>query len=329
MRRRFPLALLAGGAAYAGGSWLLSRRVAERLLSSRGLAPLRESREALVAALSEAGAEVSDFRFEGAARAPVELAAVFASPGSPSTRATIVFLHGKGGGSGEWRTDAIRAVGQGYNVLVPDLRGHPPSLGAFFTFGFLEREDMAIVLARAAERFRLDPSRLGVHSCSAGSSVALEWAAREPRIRAIWLESPFADARAMARRYLSKATGIPPALLGLTTAFAIRRAVRTVRQALVLRGKGEGLQELDPIAAAAAIRAPICLVHGRRDDLVPPHFAQRLSESLPPGSTIWRPAAAGHCHHEDEAQRVEREEYLERWTKFFREALDDPHRQRS
>jgi pimeloyl-ACP methyl ester carboxylesterase len=321
MRPRLPLALLAGGAAYVGASWLLSRRVAQRLVSSRGLAPLRESREALVAALSDAGAEVADFRFEGAARAPVQLAAVFASPGAPSTRATIVFLHGKGGGSGEWRTDAVRAVGQGYNVLIPDLRGHPPSLGAFFTFGFLEREDMAIALARAAGRFHLDPSRLGVHSCSAGSSVALEWAAREPRIRAIWLESPFADARAMARRYLSKATGIPPALLGLTTSFAIRRAVRTVRTALVLRGRGEGLEELDPIAAAALIRAPICLVHGRRDDLVPPGFAAKLADALPPGSEIWRPASAGHCHHDDEAQRVEREEYLGRWTGFFASAL--------
>ncbi|HYK42965.1 MAG TPA: alpha/beta fold hydrolase, partial [Thermoanaerobaculia bacterium] len=274
MRRRLPLVLLAGGAAYGAASWLLSRRVAERLLSSRGLAPLRETREALLAALSDAGAEVVDFRFEGAPRSPVELAAVFASPGAPSTRATIVFLHGKGGGSGEWRTDAVRAVGQGYNVLVPDLRGHSPSGGAFFTFGFLEREDMANAVRRAAERFRVDPSRLGVHSCSAGSSVALEWAARETRIRAIWLESPFADARAMARRYLSKATGIPPALLGLTTSLALRRAVRTVRQRLGLRGEGEGLQELDPIAAARAIRSPIFFVHGRQDGLVPPHFAE-------------------------------------------------------
>ena len=321
MRRRVPVALLAGGAAYVVGSWLLSRRVAERLVSSRGLAPLREAREDLIAALSEAGSEVADFRFEGAARGPVDLAAVFATPGDPATRATIVFLHGKGGGSGEWRTDAVRAVGQGYNVLVPDLRGHPPSRGAFFTFGYLEREDMAAMLRGAVERFRLDPSRIGVHSCSAGSSVALEWAAREPRVRAIWLESPFADARAMARRYLSKATGIPPALLRLTTWFALRRAVRTVREALSLRAKGEGLEELDPIAAAAAIRAPICLVHGRRDGLVPPHFAAELSDSLPPGSTIWRPQAAGHCHHDDEAQRVEREEYLRRWTEFFGRAL--------
>jgi pimeloyl-ACP methyl ester carboxylesterase len=321
MRRRFPLALLAGGAAYVGGSWLLSRRVAERLVSSRGLAPLRETREDLIGALSEAGVEVTDFRFEGGARSPVELAAVFATPGDPSTRATIVFLHGKGGGSGEWRPDALRAVGEGYNVLVPDLRGHPPSRGGFFTFGYLEREDMAAMLRRAKERFRLDPTRIGVHSCSAGSSVALEWAAREPRIRAIWLESPFADARAMAQRYLSKATGIPPALLGLTTWFALRRAVRAVREALCLLEKGEGLQELDPIAAAAAIRAPICLVHGRLDGLVPPHFAAELAESLPSGSTIWRPQAAGHCHHDDEAQRVEKDEYLRRWTEFFANAL--------
>ncbi|HEY6052230.1 MAG TPA: alpha/beta hydrolase, partial [Thermoanaerobaculia bacterium] len=75
--------------------------------------------------------------------------------------------------------------------------------------------------------------------------------------------------------------------------------------------------------AARAIRAPICFVHGGLDGLVPPVFAAELADALPPGSEIWRPKAAGHCHHDDEAQRVEREEYLERWTEFFRENLDE------
>lgn len=315
--RRAPLALIAGGAAaYAGASWLLSRSVAGILVSGEGLTPCAARREDLLSALSEAGASVHDFRFEGSFRDPVELAAVFATPGEPSGRPTVVFLHGKGGNAAEWAPDAARAISLGFNALVPDLRAHRPSGGAFVTFGFLEKEDLALAVAEAGRRFGLDRSRLGVHSCSAGSSVALEWAGREPGIRALWLESPFADPKRMARHYLSVATGLPAWLLGLTTEWAVRRAVGRIRRALDLP-PGVGLDHLDPIAAAQAVRVPICLVFGARDRLVPPRFTHRLAEVLPPGSSVWNPRGAGHCHHDDEAERVEREEYVARWTAFF------------
>lgn len=319
MRRGIPIALLAGGAAYVGGSWLLSRSMADRLISSKGLAPCRQPREDLIATLRDAGADVRDFRFFGASRSPVELAAVFASDGAAGTRATIVFLHGKGGGCGEWTPDAVRALDQGFNVLMPDLRGHAPSGGAFVTFGLLEREDLARAVDAAASRFGLDPGRLGVHACSAGGTIALAWAAREPAIRAIWLESPFADAREMARHYLAVVTGIPRFLLGLTTDLAVRRVVRTVRRALSLP-PGRNLEGIDPIAALASIRVPVYLVHGRRDRLVPPRFAERLEGALPPGSSVWAPPA-GHCHHDDQPASVDPEGYARRWTGFFGAAL--------
>ncbi len=316
--RRAPLALLAGGAAaaYVGASWLLSRRVAGILVSGEGLTPCAARREDLLANLIGTGATVHDFRFTGSFRDPVELAAVFATPGDPAGRPTVVFLHGKGGNAAEWAPDAVRALSLGFNALVPDLRGHRPSGGAYVTFGFLEKEDLALAVAEAGRRFGLDPQRLGVHSCSAGSSVALEWAAREPGIRGLWLESPFADPRQMARHYLSIATGLPPWSLGLTTAMAVRRAVGGIRRMLDLP-PGVGLDHLDPIAAASAVRVPICLVFGDRDRLVPPRFTHRLAEALPQGSTVWNPRDAGHCHHDDEAEKVEREEYAARWTTFF------------
>lgn len=321
MRRGHRLALLAGAsaAAYVGASWLLSRAVAHRLISSKALRPCRQPREDLIAALENHGALVHDFRYFGAARSPVSLAAVFATRGGPGSRPVIVFLHGKGGGAGEWTPDALRAIGAGYDVLVPDLRGHPPSGGEFVTFGLLECEDLARAVD-AAKRFGLRPDTLALHCCSAGGTIGLEWAARDPRIRAIWLESPFADGREMAGHYLAIATGIPRVFLGLTTALAIRRSVRAVRRALALPVRGDGLERIDPLKAVGSVRVPVCLVHGRHDRLVPPHFAERLALSLPPGSTVWTPNA-GHCHHEDQAETTNAEEYAARWTDFFDGAL--------
>ncbi len=109
-----------------------------------------------------------------------------------------------------------------------------------FTLGFLEKDDLALTLAAAHERFGIDPDRIGIHACSAGSSVALEFAAGRSGIRAIWLESPFAEPREMARHYLSRATKVPASLLTLTAHWAISRAVARVRRELGVERAGRG-----------------------------------------------------------------------------------------
>lgn len=248
------------------------------------------------------------------------MSATFASPGAPESRPTILFLHGKGGNASEWIPDAARALGLGYNVLLPDLRAHGRSGGTFFTLGFLEKEDLALTVSAAQDGFGIDPERIGIHSCSAGSSVALEFAADRPGIRAIWLESPFADSFAMARHYLSRATRVPAPLLDLTTRWAVRRAVLHVRKELGV-GPGGGLDRVDPMAAIARVTAPVLLVHGEEDWLVPPHFTQRLAAALPPHSAVWNVPGAGHCHHANEPEAVAKRAYARKWEEFFRAYL--------
>jgi pimeloyl-ACP methyl ester carboxylesterase len=205
---------------------------------------------------------------------------------------------------------------------VPDLRGHGRSGGASFTLGLLEREDLAALIAEAGSRFGVDASRLGIHGCSAGSSVALQFAAGRAGLRALWLESPFGQSREMAQHYLSRATGIPAPLLWLTTELAVVRAVAAIRRELgVPRGAG-GVERIDPVAAAYRLRCPVALVHGAEDRLVPARFTERLAAALPPGSVVWRVEGAGHCHHENEPLRTAREEYEKRWEEFFRKNLD-------
>ena len=320
--RRWLLSFLSGGLLFAGASYLAARRLAHRLVSPEGLAPAPEGRESLLAALRGGASIVSEFAHAGSAQDPVELSAVFASPGRPPERPTILFLHGKGGNAAEWEPAAVRALGSGYNVLLPDLRGHGASGGEFVTYGLLERHDLAHALEAARERFGIDPGRLGVHSCSAGSAVALAFAAGEPRLRALWLESPFAEADAMARHYLSLSTGIPSFLLSLTSRWAVARAIRGIERRLGFEGS-EGLREIDPVRRIARVAAPVLLVYGRKDRLVPVPFVERLARALPPGSEVWE-TPAGHCHHDNEAEKVVGEEYRRRWKDFFGRHLPVP-----
>jgi pimeloyl-ACP methyl ester carboxylesterase len=311
-------ALLGGAGAYLAGSWLAGKALARLLISPEGLEPVRERREDLLTRLRESGASVVDFRYRGSRHDPVELAAVFACPPPPEVRRpTVLFLHGKGGAAAEWRPEALRALACGYAVLLPDLRAHGESRGEFFTYGLLEKDDLANAIEAARERFGLDPARLGLHACSAGSFPALEYASHSRGTRALWIESPYADAREMARHYLSLWTGLPAGLLGLTSRWAVASAVRQVRRQLDLPPGTPGLEAVDPIHAIQRIEAPVCLVYGERDELVPPGFVHRFEENLPPGSEIWKAENAGHCHHEDEPARVAAAEYDRRWRAFF------------
>ena len=314
-RLRAILSVLAGtGVSYVGGSWLAARSLSRRLVSARGLQPATARREDLLEALSRAAPLVEDFRHAGSARHPVELAAVFASPGEPGGRPTILFTHGKGGNAAEWQPDALRTLDAGYNVLLPELRGHAPSGGAFVTYGLLEKEDLANAVAYVARRFGIDGGRLGVQSCSAGSAIALEFAVQTKGVRAIWLESPFAEPAAMARHYLSRATGLPGAVLSLTSRWAVRRALDRIRRDL---GPSEQRPELlDPARSLAKLTARVLLVYGEKDQLVPPRFVRRLVAALPPGSEVWH-TPAGHCHHDDQAANVLPAEYDRRWREFF------------
>ncbi len=315
--RQFFALVSAGGALFIVGSWLASRRLAHRLVSASGLGETPDTGPELQAALTAVAPIVEAFRHPGSPLDPVELAATFASPGEPAARPTLLFLHGKGGRASEWRTDAVRALTLGYNVLLPDLRGHGASGGRYMTFGLLEKDDLARALEVVRTRWNADPGRVGLHSCSAGSAVALELGRDRPGIRAIWLESPFADPREMARHYLSAATGIPAPLLTLATRWAVSENVARVRRDLGLDPAAGGLEKADPLAAMRSVRCPVALVYGAADRLIPPRFVERLIEALPSGSEVFRAEGAGHCHHPNEAAKVAREEYARRWETFF------------
>jgi pimeloyl-ACP methyl ester carboxylesterase len=275
-----------------------------------GLAPATASVEAFRSAAKQAAGPagfVEVFTHDGDPREPARLSALFATPGRPETRGTVLFLHGKGGSGAEWAPDTVRALGLGFNVLVPELRGHPPSTGARVTYGILETVDLEHLLDLAAARFGVTRARLGIDGCSMGAVLALHLAAASPPA-ALWLQAPFADLKEMAAHYLHRATGLPAALFALPVRFFLWRIAST---------EGLDLSRADPVRAARRVTCPTVVVHGEDDGLVPIRFAPRLYEALAGEKTFWRVPRCGHCHHEDEPQALQRAEYGRRWTEFF------------
>jgi pimeloyl-ACP methyl ester carboxylesterase len=252
------------------------------------------------------------FEHDGDPEEPARLVSHLASPGRPGRRPTILFLHGKGGFAAEWRRDARRALRLGYNVLLPELRGHAPSGGGRITYGLREANDLRRLVAEAARRFRIDPRRVGLDGASLGALLALRMAAESPAVRALWLRSPFGDIAGMAARYLARATGIPRLFLAAPARLAV--ALAAGRGGLPLSG-------LDPLAAARRVRCPAVVVHGEADELVPVSFARPVFEALAGEKDFWLVPRAGHEHHPDEPSGLHAAAYGRRWATFMTTSL--------
>src|SRR5262249_49013208 len=106
-------------------------------------------------------------------------------------------------------------------------------------------------------------------------------------------------------------------LLTLTSRWAIDRAVARVRADLGLPPGPGGLDAVDPIRAAHRVTAPILLVHGEDDRLVPVRFTRELAAAPPPGRAGGNVGGAGHCHHPDEPAASAKRGYARKWQDFF------------
>lgn len=286
----------------------------ELLLSPRGLGGTPPPFSSIVPALESRrprGGLVRELSAAGDPRDPAVIRAVFASPGRPRTRPTIVFLHGKGGSAAQWLRDAADALDLGLNVLLPSLRGHEPSTGTRISYGVLEKNDLANLIGAAHEEFGIDPSACGIDACSMGTLIALQFAA-EHETRALWLQSPFGRLFEMATHYMARATGLPPGALFLPARVAIWRA-----ECLT----GLGLSDIDPVEAARKVTCPAMIVHGENDDRVPADFAAPVFSALAGPKEIWRVPRCGHCHHASEPRAIRRAEYRKRWRSFWRGTL--------
>ena len=262
---------------------------------------------------------VETFEHDGDPAEPARLVAHLASPGAPGRRATLLFLHGKGGFAAEWRRDAVRALRIGYNVVVPQLRAHAPSGGRRITYGLREKGDVALLVAEAERRFGVGARRLGLDGASYGALVALHVAADDARVRALWLRSPFADLPAMAAQYVARATGLPRALVSLPARLWV---------ALAARSTGLPLAALDPLQAARQVSCPAVVVHGEADELVPVALAPPVHAALGGPKELWIVPRAGHEHHPDEPSGLHAAAYARRWTAFMSRHLPPVRRPR-
>lgn len=199
------------------------------------------------------------------------LAVSVVEPDDPKRpRGTVIVLHGIWNESFWMLGTAKMLAADGYRAVLVDLRGHGRSTGKWLTFGPRESKDLTQVIDELQRR-KLIAGKLGVYGISYGATTSIHLAGRDPRIKAVVAVAPFSRMRDEVPDY---ARTILPGVERMVSEADFERAVDVA-------GEHGGFdQDLsDAIAAIRRTKAPVLIIHGADDWLVPPYHALRLYEA--------------------------------------------------
>jgi pimeloyl-ACP methyl ester carboxylesterase len=206
-------------------------------------------------------------------------------PGLPQPRGTILVLHGVLARSVTMLPVASALARSGYRAVLVDLRGCGRSTGQFMTYGVQESKDLSQVIDELGRK-NLLAGRLGVYGISYGATTSIHLAGGDPRVEAVVAVEPFSNAR----------DEIPHFGRVMVPGIGLMISDDTYQQSLNEAGQ---LAQFDPDAADAekAIQrttAPVLIIHGTNDWVVPHWHGERLHAAAPDHSELVSIPCLGH-----------------------------------
>jgi uncharacterized protein len=117
---------------------------------------------------------------------------------------TILLCHGYQSSRGELLTLVSALQDHQYNVFVFDFAAHGAN-GGLTTFGYREADEVRAAIDTIARRNDVDPARFGLWGYNIGAYAALREAEKDPRVRAVVLDSVYDYPKQMVKIGVEKA----------------------------------------------------------------------------------------------------------------------------
>lgn len=188
----------------------------------------------------------------------------------------VVLVHGgpaeRDSADFDWMAQAL--ADQGYAVLQPNFRGSSVDSdflrAGYGEFGRKMQSDLADGVRHLVEQGLIDPGRVCIAGASYGGYAALAGATLDPaRYRCAVSIAGLADLRDFLR-WLDSRMGSPA-----------NEAHRYWDRFLGIRGLDDPvLPTISPIEHVAAVRAPVLLIHGKEDTVVPLQQSEAMFDAL-------------------------------------------------
>ena len=238
------------------------------------------------------------------------IAAVFKHD-DPEGRPWVVLLHGYTGWKEEMYHFAAKYFGQGFNVLVPDLRCQGESDGDYIGMGWTDRHDVILWINNILASY--PDAEIVVHGESMGASCALMLTGTNvpESIKCIISDCAYTDAMSMFRKQLKDWFSVPD--LGF---------VSGARIWLRIRG-GYDLKKASAIEEVKKGCIPTFFIQGDKDRIVPVESAEALYDACaaaPDNKELMVVEGAGHaqsCYKDPDAYYDRVFDFIGRYIQSF------------
>ena len=225
---------------------------------------------------------------------------------SAEKQPTLIIVHGINSNRTGGNRVALAALlfARGYDSLLFDLRAHGLSEGDNSTYGHAERWDVLgafdyLLHVGVAEE------HIAVLGVSMGAGASLIALVEEPRIKALIVDGPYANASELVNREAARRTPLPQWIMPV-----FNPTIKIMGGGIY----GVDIGALKPEESARNISNPILVIHGDGDERVPVEHGIRVHQNAHPDSQIWVVSGVEHAaafeHHPSEYVDIVTE-YLE------------------
>jgi dipeptidyl aminopeptidase/acylaminoacyl peptidase len=196
-------------------------------------------------------------------------------------RPTIIYVHGRSANRMEMAPLARAMFKQGYNAVLWDSKSRRIS------YGPKEIEQVRKIVAFVRNDPHVLTNEIYIVGFSLGGAIAIGAAAvdTEHHIRGIVADSPYADLRNSASRYVTAFGAIPKVVAwpAQTIAFATARSLHEIE-----------FESRNPADWAVRVSCPVLLIHGKSDKRIPHTNSEQILERLHTDKELWLVEGAGH-----------------------------------
>ncbi|WP_096273605.1 alpha/beta hydrolase [Paucisalibacillus globulus] len=196
---------------------------------------------------------------------------------------------------------------QGFDVLMPDSRGHGKSEGDYIGYGWHDRLDYLTWIDLLIEEH--DAEQILLHGNSMGASLVLMTSGEElpDEVKGIIADSGYTSVKEELKHQLKHLYHLPSfPILDVTSMITKVRA-------------GYFFGEASAVEQVKKNTKPLFIIHGDADELVPTEMAYELYEAAGGEKELWIVPNAGHT----KAYSIATEEFQSRLQLFIDKTIDN------
>jgi dipeptidyl aminopeptidase/acylaminoacyl peptidase len=195
----------------------------------------------------------------------------------------ILYLHGNSSSRLEGMRMTEEILKKDINLFLIDFPGCGLSGGEYISLGYHEKDDVGVVI----DFLETLPGvgNIGIWGRSMGAATTILYAHKDPRVKAICVDSPFADFRRLAKEITLNHVNLPKFILDTILKF-IRKTIK--------KKNGLDINLLKPIEAAKKTFQPVLFIHANNDELIGYQHSGDLYEIYKGPKTIRYLEKGGH-----------------------------------